>query len=83
MGRVKILEGIREQSSKRITALYLETTQPQGNETTKMIRQRLVSFSVERVERRERENDEERTRAGTGGVINICEGGETGVDLVV
>jgi len=29
----------------------------------------------------EREGDEERT--GTGGVFNICEGGETGADLTV
>jgi hypothetical protein len=86
-GKGKILKGICEQSSKTITALYLNTTQPQGEETKKMICQRLVFFGVERVERAEcvecmeRESDEERT--GTAGVLDIREGGETGVDLVV
>jgi len=82
----KILKGIREQSSKTITALYLNTD-PTPRKTNKTIRQRLIFFSVERVERVESmermERGGEGGRAGTEGAFNICEGGAAGVDLVV
>ena len=56
-------------------------------ETNKIVRQRLIFFSIERVERAEyvermeRGGDGERT--GTGTVFKICEGGDSGADLVV
>jgi len=82
----KILKGICEQSSKTITALYLNTN-PAPRKTNKAVRQRLIFFMMERVERVEcverMEREGEGGRGGTGGASNIYEGGEAGVDLVV
>jgi len=80
-GKGKILKGIREQSSKTITALYLKPHNPGRDQ---QVCQRLIFFGEERVERTEwveRGGDGERT--GAGRVFNMCEGGETGADLAV
>jgi hypothetical protein len=74
VGKRRFLEGIGERSSKAIIALYLGTTQSQGEGKQIMVRQRLVFFGEKRVERVEGGSDEERARIGG---VDVRGGGET------